>query len=66
MNGSVWKVPVAHVPWYLVFQVHGRVRAERFKLTLPSVSDCNIDRLFFASEQVKIQCVVVLVLAGGW
>lgn len=33
-NGWVWKVPVAQVPWYLVFKVHGGVRAERLKVAL--------------------------------
>lgn len=42
------------------------VRAEIFKVTLASVSDCNINQLFFAGEQVKIQRVVVLMLAVGW
>lgn len=62
----MWKVPVAHVLWYLVFKVHGGVRAERFKVTLALVSDCNINQLFFAGEQVKIKRVVVLMLAVGW
>lgn len=57
---------MAHVSWYFVSKVHGEVRAERLKVTLASVSDCSINQLFFASEQVKIQCVVVLMLAVGW
>lgn len=64
-------MPVAHVPWYLVFKVHGGVRAERFKVILALVSDCTINQLFFAGlpkpgQWVKIQYVVVLVLAVGW
>lgn len=71
VNGWVWKVPVAYVLWYLVFKVHGGVRAEEFKFILASVSDCTINQLFFAGlpkpgQWVKIQCVIVLVLAVGW
>ena len=36
-------MPVARVPWYLVFKVHGGVRAERFKVTLALGSDCSMN-----------------------
>lgn len=57
---------MAHVPSYFMFKVYGGVRAERFKVTLGSVSDCDISQ-FFAGEWVKIQCVVVWcwLLGGG-
>lgn len=50
----------------LVFKVHRGVGAKRFSVSLALVSDCNINQLFFASGQVKIQCVVVLVLTIRW
>lgn len=43
-------MPVARVPSYFMFKIYGGVRAERFKVTLASVSDCSINQLFFAGE----------------
>lgn len=47
-----WKVSVACIPLYVLLKV--KVRAERFKVTLALVSDCNINQLFFAGEWVMI------------
>lgn len=48
----------------LVLKAHGGVKAEKLKVALSSVSDCSITQ--FASEKVRIQCVVALVLTVGY